>query len=63
MPRSKKCHDDYRSSLCLICMGKSKCMREISKEQWDLIDQNIVSGLDKGDNRLPTALCGSCRLF
>ena len=63
MPRTKKCHDDYRKCICLLCMGKSKDMREISNEQRHLIDQYIVSGLDKCDNRLPNALCGSCRLF
>ena len=37
-------------------------MRPINSEQLELIEEFVVSGHDIDDERLPTSLCGTCRL-
>ena len=36
-------------------------MRPIQTYQRDIITKHIVTGFNEFDNRLPTALCGSCQ--
>ena len=61
MPYIPKTHTDYRGMVCLLCFGKAKDMRKITDVQRETIEKSIISGLDSLDERLPTALCSTCR--
>ena len=62
MPRKPKTHYDYCMQVCLLCLGKTKTMRPVTDNQRELINAYLVSGLSKNDDRLPRALCTTCRL-
>ena len=61
MPNSAKSHDQNRQTLCLLCLGKSKDMRPINSKHREIINEHIVQ-YDVEDNRLPNALCSTCRV-
>lgn len=60
MPNAAKSHDENRRKLCLLCLGKSKDMRAINSKHSEIINLHIMQ-YDVEDNRLPNALCSTCR--
>ena len=59
--KQKKCHGDSLMCVCLLCMKKTASPRVLNDKYYDLIDNFVVSGLDKCDDRLPKVLCEHCR--
>ena len=53
-------HEDCRRRVCLICMCKSKVMCTITDAIYIGIQEHVVDGLDRNDERLPVVLCGTC---
>ena len=62
MPHCSKTHEENRTRLCLICFNKGKTMRLLNDEAYNLIEKFVLKGFDRGDHRLPSAICGTCRL-
>ena len=62
MPYHKKSHNDWQQCLCIICFKKSKDVRVLSEKQRSLLDKHVLNGLGVPDIRLPTGLCGCCRI-
>lgn len=54
-------HYECRQKVCLLCMRKGSEMRQISTNTWMIIEEFVIDGLDRNDERLPTVLCNSCR--
>lgn len=61
MPNTARNHDESRSAVCLLCLGKSKEMRTINVNIQAIIEEYFVQGYDPNDSRLPNALCSVCR--
>ena len=62
MPHHAKTHEENRSQICLLCFNKSKVMRLLTEDHYETIENYILDGFDRSDNRLPNAICGTCRL-
>ena len=60
--KCKKTHDDFRKCICMLCFKKCKQARAITDHQRKLVEDCVISGLERFDERLPTALCTTCRL-
>lgn len=59
LPRT---HDQNRAALCMICLNKAKNLTTITTRIHQLIQQYCMTGYDTSDDRLPTSICGTCRL-
>lgn len=62
MPHHAKTHEENRSKICLLCFNKGKVMRLLTKDHYETIENYIIDGFDRSDNRLPNGICGTCRL-
>ena len=66
MPTNKSrklTHDQCRAKLCIVCVKKKDCVRPISEDVKLLIERHYRPGLDHiNDDRLPTKICGLCRI-
>ena len=60
MPNTKRCHEESRKAVCLLCFGKSKVMRNITSNINRLIKEHVLSGYDNEDVRLPIVVCSNC---
>lgn len=54
-------HEECRRKVCLLCMGKSKEVREITSSTWEIIEKYFIDGINKHDERLPNVICNTCR--
>ena len=62
MPHTAKSHDENRLALCLLCLGNSKEMRPINSRHNEIINKYMyLMEYNVDDNRLPSALCSTCR--
>lgn len=61
MPNKARNHEECRSALCLLCMGKSKEMRKFNLNTQSIIKEHFIHGYNPEDPRLPTSLCSTCR--
>ena len=56
-------HKECLQKVCLICFNKcGKDNRCITDRQYNLISEFVFHGFDRDDWRLPTVICGTCRL-
>lgn len=53
-------HDECRNRVCILCLGKTKDMRRITDDYWTIIEEHVIQGLSRYDDRLPTVLCTTC---
>lgn len=61
MPHHKRSHAECREALCLLCMKKEKDLRPVTTSIQCSIEKFYVSGYELEDERLPTAICMTCR--
>ena len=52
-------HEECCWRVCLLCMKKCKEMRPITEENWKIIEEFFVEGLNS--EQLPKVICGTCR--
>ena len=62
MPKEKKTHEDFRKYVCLFCLKKGKDSRGINEKEYENINTHFVIGLNRDDERLPNAMCITCRM-
>ena len=62
MPYMKRSHEEARKVVCLICLHKSKDIRLINSNQKRIIQEHVFEEFNEVDDRLPSVLCGTCRL-
>ena len=53
-------HSENLKCVCLLCMKKSKVMRNITDKLESLISETVLCGYDFNDERLPKVLCSNC---
>ena len=59
----KLTHDESLQRVCLLCFRRDKSsMRLLTEDNHRLINEYVFSGYEKEDNRLPKAICGTCRV-
>ena len=54
-------HDDNLKRVCLLCMSKSRNMRNISENMSFIIREHFVPGYVLSDDRLPSVVCSTCQ--
>jgi uncharacterized CHY-type Zn-finger protein len=54
-------HDECRARVCMLCFNKAKDMQRVTDNLHSLIERHAMTGYDRDDWRLPTAICGTCR--
>ena len=62
MPHHARSHSENRSLVCIICFNKGKNVISISEEVHRLINNHAIYGYSLDDERLPSGICGTCRL-
>lgn len=55
-------HEECRKSVCVICMGKTKNMQNITDCLSKIIKNDFLPHFDLNNINFPLAICGTCRL-
>ena len=53
-------HEENRKIICLLCFGKSKNMRNLTKLLQNKV-ANVFEYYDESNDCLPTVICSSCK--
>lgn len=63
MPDVKRSHDENRHKVCVNCLGKAtKISCRITPKLKPLIVKHVFDGYRQNEDRLPCAICDTCRL-